>query len=139
MQQKQLLDRLSKAEQRIVDLYAKLNTLKVGTYSREIVTLPVPTLNANIVIPITSLDTVILFNGDITNNFNLNVTSGPNTVQGDRIYLFVKGTNSKIITVGNKLNPVTCGSADFNIIVQSNMICHEMVYDGNKFTGIDNC
>lgn len=139
MQQKQLLDRLSKAEQRIVDLYAKLNTLKVGTYSREIVTLPVPTLNANIVIPITSLDTIILFNGDINNNFNLNVTSGLNTVQGDRIYLFVKGTNSKIITVGNKLNPVTCGSADFNIIVQSNMICHEMVYDGNKFTGIDNC
>lgn len=145
----QLLDRLEKAEKRIVDLYKKLEAPFVpapttSTYSRDVITLPVPTLNQNVTINISSIDTIITFTGALTADFNLNVTTGVNLSKGDRIYLMVKGTNPTVgyitITTPNILNPVTCGSPDLSITVNSlKMVCHEMIYDGEKFTGIDNC
>ena len=139
MQEKQLLDRLNKAEQRIVDLYAKLQKLKVGTYSREIITLPIPEEDDYVNVSISALDTIILFEGNLVDDFNLNVSPGPDTVQGDRIYLMVKGANTVDIQCGDKLSPIQCGDDDTVINVETYMICHEMVYDGTQFTGIDNC
>lgn len=136
----QLLSRLEKAEKRIVDLYKKLESSPtVTTYSRNVVTLPVPALDDNVVVNITSLDTVIVFQGDLTDNFNFNVVPSINTSIGDRIYLMIKGDNSKTITTGNILNPVQCGDNDTTIDIEAYMVCYEMVYDGEKFTGIDNC
>jgi len=144
--QGQLLDRLEKAEKRIVDLYKKLEASPpptTSTYSRDVITLPVPTLNQNVTVNISSIDTIITFQGGLTSNFNLNVTTGSNLSKGDRIYLMVKKEPffaTVIITIPTILNPVTCGSPDTYINVDyEKMICHEMVYDGEKFTGIDNC
>lgn len=133
----QLLDRLKKAEQRIVDLYAKLAKVQSGTYSREVLVLPVPALDEEVTINITALDTIVVFEGDLVDNFTLYAATGPNLSYGDRIYLFVKGSGN--ITMGPNLNPVSCGDSEGTIDVQPNMVCHEMVFDGNQFTGIDNC
>lgn len=142
----QLLDRLEKAEKRIVDLYKKLETSPpptTSTYSRDVITLPVPTLNQNVTVNISSIDTIITFTGGLINNFNLNVTTGLNLSKGDRIYLMVKKAivgPTVIISIPNILNPVTCGSPDtFISVYDEKMVCHEMIYDGEKFTGIDNC
>lgn len=135
--EKQILKRIEKTEQRIVDLYAKLKKIQSGTYSREVLILPVPALNDTVNVSITSLDTIILFEGDLVEDFNLEVTPGPDTVQGDRIYLMVKGQGT--ISVGSNLNPIQCGDNDTTIGVNNYMVCYEMVFDGNQFTGIDNC
>jgi len=146
--QGQLLDRLEKAEKKIVDLYKKLESSSgpaptTYTYSRDVFTLPVPTLNQNVTVNISSVDTIITFAGALTSNFNLNITTGSNLSKGDRIYLMVKGGglyNSINISIPTILNPITCGTADTVIeVFRPQMQCHEMVYDGEKFTGIDNC
>lgn len=139
----QLLNRLEKVEKRIVDLYSKLSSPS-SNYSRNVITLPVPTLDSVVTVDINTIDTIITFEDALVYDFSLNITTGPNLSKGDRIYLMVKKLNngqpSPTITVGSILNPVTCGSPDSSINVSSFlMICHEMVYDGEKFTGIDNC
>ena len=120
-------------------LSKKVDNLLSSTYSREVITLPVPSLGDDVVVSANSLDTIILFAGGITENFNFNVTPSNNTSIGDRIYLMVKGVVGKAITTGNNLSPIQCGDDDTTINVEAYMICHEMVYDGKKFTGIDNC
>lgn len=120
-------------------LSKKVDNLLSSTYSREVITLPVPSLGDDVVVSANSLDTIILFAGGITENFNFNVTPSTNTSIGDRIYLMVKGVAGKAITTGNNLSPIQCGDDDTSIRVEPYMICHEMVYDGEKFTGIDNC
>jgi hypothetical protein len=112
-----------------------------GAYSREILTLPIPGNGDTVNVTTSASDTIIRFNGILTDDFTLNVTAGPDTTPGDRIDIFLNdgGAGITVDFLGN-LNNVTCGDSDNNYSIDNTqMVCLEMIYDGENFTGIDNC
>lgn len=122
---------------RLPERVKKLEALLSTTYTREVITLPVPEVGDTVTVELSALDTVILFDGDLIGDFTFLVNTTNSIAPGCRIYMMVKGTGE--ILMGENLNPVSCGDSEGTIMVQSNMVCHEMIFDGNQFTGIDNC
>ena len=129
-----------------VSLQAIKNTILAGT--KEILTFLVPTSTGDTVsVETSATDTIIKFNGQLTTGFTLDVVAGPDTTPGDRVYFFGNPAVSGItITFAGDLNNVACGSIDnqYTIHVGEGVFQQgtrgiEFVYDGDMFTGIDNC
>ena len=132
-----------------VSLQAIKNTILAGT--KEILTFPVPTSTGDTVsVETAATDTIIKFDGQLTTGFTLNVVAGPDTTEGDRVYFFGNPANTGVtITFAGDLNNVACGDIDNQYTIgggdgpgggfQQGTRGIEFVFDGDMFTGIDNC
>ena len=127
-------------------LEAIKNTILAGT--KEILTFPVPTSTSDIVsVETSATDTVIKFDGQLMTGFTLNVVAGIDTTEGDRVYFFGNPAVSGItITFAGDLNNIACGNIDNEYTFhygeggfQQGTRGILFVYDGDMFTGIDNC
>jgi len=125
---------------RLPERVKALEDMLVSSYSREIITIPVPSFNQDINITISSIDTVVSFDGPLTDNFNLNLLPGSSILKGNRVYIMAKSDSGTIIiSTGGNVNPVACGDLENSISILAYTTCTELVYDGVQFTGIDIC
>lgn len=112
---------------------------------RKVITLPVPQLNEIVKVTTSTLDTVIVFNGDLLYNFTIEIYAGTDAIPGDKIYLFLTGGTFPVgnyITVnyGGDIIDTACGDNDGSYSLYRNTsICTELIYNGKNFIGIDNC
>jgi len=125
---------------RLPERVKALEDMSVSSYSREIITIPVPSYKQDINITISSIDTVVSFYGPLTDDFNLNLLPGSSILKGNRVYIMAKSDSDTIvISVGANVNPVACGDSGTGINIPKHTTCTELVYDGAQFTGIDIC
>ena len=126
------------------------NTITSAT--KEILVFPVPTSDGDLIqVEVTATDTIIKFENQLTTGFTLDVIAGPNTTEGDRVYFFGNPANTGVtITFAGDLNNVVCGNLDNQYDLgnfgegpgggfQEGTRGILFVYDGNEFTGLDNC
>ena len=112
---------------------------------RKVVTLPVPAAASTVSLTTSTLDTVIVFDGDLTDNFTIDIYPGPQALPGDRIYLFLTAgmlplPGHIVVTYGGQIIDAFCGDNDGIFWLYSNTsICIELIYNGKNFIGIDNC
>jgi hypothetical protein len=112
------------------------NIVGNSSYSREIIpAFSIPNLNDTISITPSKIDTIVTFQGPLTNNFTLNVDTSL-SLPGNRIYLFVDGLCTITFTGG--IEVATCGGSG-NVYSVHSAVCLEEIYNGNNFIGIDNC
>ncbi len=116
--------------------------------SREILNLDIPAAESTVNVVCMSRETIISFNGLLTNSFTLNVTASPSTLKGDRIYIMLQRNNPGgepppiIVTFTGQISNILCGGLNEegnSWECNTYMNALEMIYTGNEFTGIDNC
>ncbi len=112
--------------------------------SREILDLDIPVAESTVDVVCMSRETIIAFNGFLTNSFTLNVTASPSTLKGDRIYIMLQKTPETDVTATftGQISNILCGSLEEggNLWTCNDfMNCLECVWTGSEFTGIDNC
>jgi hypothetical protein len=110
--------------------------------SRKHVTLPVPaSLGDTVTLYVSAPETIVKFDGDLTQAFNLN-TVPVNAKLGDKMYLiFSSATDGYEITSTGSLDFNSCGPGSLpsahNVEVGTTII--PFLFDGTKFYGLDYC
>lgn len=107
-----------------------------NSYSREVLSFPVPTLNDTIFIEPTAIDTIVVFEGPLTNDFTINV-SGSSSIPGNRMYIFLEGSGPTVTFTGD-ITTTQCGGSN-NQYSPEDPVCLEEIFNGNLFIGVDNC
>ncbi len=104
---------------------------------RDIQSFAVPTLDSTIELVISARETIVTFEGALTDNFTINSTV-TGSIAGDRVYIFVAASGPVTIAFTGDLVSVSCGNQE-SYEVGGDLVCLEMVYSGTTFVGIDNC
>lgn len=105
---------------------------------RQILTLPIPSMGSIIYVVASKKETIVSFTGNIVNNFSIFLSSSGN-IKGDRLYLMGKGDSTYTIPLLGVFNNIMCGGPEANWEVTVNNKVLEFIWDGEFFTGIDNC
>lgn len=119
-----------------------LESLKDFIQSRHLITHGVPELDEVVAIITSTNETYLKFTDVLVNNFVVQVTPDTTTEIGDKLFLFMKndGENQVAVTFSGSVNNVMCGDTEDTYYLNNpNMVCIELIFDGQKFTGIDNC
>jgi hypothetical protein len=110
-------------------------------FSRKIILLPIPTSGETVSIDLSSPETIIKFDGDLAQAFNLDAVTD-NSKLGDKLFLIVSSTigNFDITSTGN-LNFNACGpdSPPSTHEVEVGTTIIPFMFDGNRFYGLDYC
>lgn len=111
--------------------------------SRKYVTLPAPVNSGETInLYVSAPETIVKFDGDITQNFNLN-TVVPNAKLGDKLYIIMKSDGPlRVITSIGNLSFNSCGSFSpintYDLSNTTNTII-PLLFDGTNFVGLDYC
>ena len=109
---------------------------------RKVLEFPVPSAGDTVRIIPNHVETIVTFEGDITDNFTIEVLIDPrlsiNLGPGDRMYIFLDG-NGPTITFTGDIIPTQCGDSENTYVLTGSPICLEVIYSGSIFLGIDNC
>ena len=111
-------------------------------YSRETMYIPLPPLDGVVNIKPSKTDTTVIFEGTISNSFTINI-DGSSSVPGNRLYIFLEPTVidplvPPIITFTGDIAVTLCGQEQ-NYYELYELICIEVISNGIRFIGIDNC
>jgi len=105
--------------------------------------LEVPIAGATVNITPTKLNTTVRFTGVIADNFTLNVTDSGYLIAGRSTMILIVGgdntTNAKVITFSGAIHFTQCGSIQPAFVTQDYIQVFPLIWDGQNFTGIDNC
>jgi hypothetical protein len=110
---------------------------------RTIITIDAPTVIGETVdLTLSAPETVVKFVGDITQDFNLNTIPVGSKI-GDKLYLIITGasTGNPVITSTGALDFNGCGpdTSPSNHDVDAGTTIIPLVFDGEKFYGLDYC
>lgn len=111
------------------------STVGNSTYSREVLSFPVPAVGSTVSITPSAIDTIVVFEGLLNDNFTINVNV-TNSLPGNRMYIFLEGDCT--VTFSGDIVVTKCGGS-YNTFNVGNAVCLEEIFNGSKFIGIDIC